>query len=93
MNEANALASWMPHGVTAFLLLAALGLLWKTFAKRLDKMEGTIETVKDRMPGFATIAQLEEVKAGQGRMGDRMDGRITNAVERIAVLEALERRK
>ncbi len=89
MQEANALAAWMPHTITATLLLGAIGMLWRTFAKRLDKMETTIELVKERMPAYATTAQLEEVKQGVGRLGDRMDGRVTNVTERVAVLEAL----
>lgn len=89
MQEANALAQWMPHTITATLLLIAIGMLWRNFGKRLDKMETNIESVKERMPAYATTAQLEEVKQGVGRLGDRMDGRVTNVTERVAVIEAL----
>lgn len=86
MQEANALAGWMPPVVMAFLLIGALALLWRMFAARLDKMEATLDLLKDRLPNLATTDQL-------GRLGDRMDGRVTNVTERVAVLEALERRK
>lgn len=86
MGEATALANWMPPVVMALLLVSSLALLWRLFAKRLDKMEATLEMLKERLPLFATTEQL-------GRLGDRMDGRVTNVTERVAVLEALERRK
>ena len=80
------IAHWVPNTVMAACLLLAIGMLWRVFAKRLDKIEATLESVKERLPTFATIEQL-------GRACDRMDGRITNVTERAAVLEALERRK
>ena len=89
----DALATWMPNTITASLLVAAIVMLWRMFARRFDKLETTLEKVKDSMPGLVTQAQLDDVKQGMGRMGDRMDGRITNVTERVAVLEALERRK
>lgn len=80
------LAHWMPNTVMAACLLVAIAMLWRMFTKRFDKMESAIETIRERLPVLATVEQL-------GRLGDRIDGRTTNATERIAVLEALERRK
>lgn len=80
------LAHWVPNSVMAACLLLAIAMLWRVFAKRLDKIEFTLEALRERIPGLATVEQL-------GRLGDRMDGRTTNATERIAVLEALERRR
>jgi hypothetical protein len=81
------LAAWAPPGVLAAVLLLALAALWHVFAKRFDKMESTLETVKERLPTLATVEQL-------GRMGDRFDARNTeinrelgSIRERIAKLE------
>jgi hypothetical protein len=53
--------------------------LWRSFANRLDKMEATLEAIRERLPGFATTDAL-------GRLGDRMDGRITTISGSVEVL-------
>jgi len=76
----DAFSQWMPPAVMMTLLLGAGGLLWRIFSARLEKMEKTLEMIKDRLPGFATVEQL-------GRMGDRMDGKITSIAQDQAVMK------
>lgn len=51
----------------------------------LDKLELRFVDMAARLGGFMTTEQ-------GGRLGDRMDGRITNLAERLAVLEATAQR-
>lgn len=76
-----------------FALLVLLGtVLWKAFERKLDKMEGTLEKVKDAMPLYATKAEVEQMReqtrASMRSMGDGFDARVEKVSNRVAVLES-----
>lgn len=76
-----------------FTLLVLLGtVLWKAFERKLDKMEGTLEKVKDAMPLYATKAEVEQMReqtrASMRSMGDGFDARVEKVSNRVAVLES-----
>lgn len=96
MNEAADMGHWIPPSLMAALVIAAVTTLGRSFAKRLDKMESTLEQLVRAQPTFATVAQLEAVRegarSGMGSLGDRMDGRITTLAQDLAVVkDRLER--
>jgi hypothetical protein len=81
MNEA--LATWIPGPIMAAVMLFALGVLWKSIIKRLDKIEDSIALLHR----FATLEQL-------GNLGNRLDehhsalrDEIGSIRERLATLE------
>jgi hypothetical protein len=76
-----------------FTLLVLLGtVLWKAFERKLDKMEGTLEKVKDSMPLYATKTEVEQMReqtrASMRSMGDGFDARVEKVSNRVAVLES-----
>ncbi len=89
----GALASWVPPEVLVSVLAIALGLLFKQ--QKSDAKE-TKESIKEltkavvemdkRFVSSATVEQL-------GRMGDRLDGRITTLAQDVAVMKAVGERK
>lgn len=86
------LAAWVPPEVLVATLSLALGLLYKLVLDRAKKTEAALEKVaasielvrgeqqamRIAMTGFSSIEQL-------GRLGDRLDGRITSAEAKLAV--------
>lgn len=87
----QAMAAWVPPSVMLAVIALLGGIVVRTFAARLDKMESTLEQVKDRMPVYVTAPQFEALKAETnaqlGRLGDRMDGRITAIASSVEVLK------
>lgn len=83
MNDS--LASWVPPSVLVFVCVALLSVLWRKFDRLLEKIIERLDTIEKSLHQFATTE-------GVGRMGDRLDGRITNIAERVAVLEARRRK-
>lgn len=80
----EALAAWVPAPVLVGALLfigslfvALLSVIWRSIARRLDKIEAAIADLHK----FATSAQLSS-------MGDRFDERVADLRERVRVLEA-----
>lgn len=73
-------AQWVPATILAGALFGAVTLLWRMFARRFDKFEHTLESLRERMPHVATLEQL-------GRLGDRFDERHTKLSDRISILE------
>ncbi len=76
-----------------FTLLVLLGTaLWKAFERKMDKMEGTLEKVKDAMPLYATKTEVEQMReqtrASMRSMGDGFDARVEKVSNRVAVLES-----
>lgn len=84
MNEA--LASWVPPSVLVGVALSAAIFLWNKLDKLLEKIVTRLESIESKLHGYATVEQL-------GRLGDRIDGRVTNISERVKVLEVLGRRR
>lgn len=95
------LVSWVPPEVLVGALTAALGLLYKVVIDRAKKTELALEKITDAirvvreeqhemrlaMTSFASVEQL-------GRLGDRLDGRITTAEAKLAVaMDRYERGK
>lgn len=58
----------------------AAALAFDRVMAKLEQLERDVQGVAVKLAGTAT-------NDGLGRMGDRMDGRITNVAERVAVLE------
>lgn len=87
----QAMAAWVPPSVMLAVIAILGGIVVRTFATRLDKMESTLERVSERLPGFVTMAQFEQMKAetnaGMGRLGDRMDGRLQAVASSVEVLK------
>lgn len=87
----QAMAAWVPPSVMLAAIMLLGGIVLKAAAKRSDKMEATLEQIKDRLPGLVTATQLEALKAETnaqlGRLGDRMDGRITAIASSVEVLK------
>ncbi len=91
------------------VFIAQLKIDFATFNKRLENMEASIKDQDRAMVSLATSADVDKIKGSLldmtarlggfmtteqgGRLGDRMDGRITNVAERLAVLEATAQRK
>lgn len=101
-NAVSAAAHWAPPIVTTAALLAAITIIVKMVGKRFDKMETTLEVVRDTMPALATKTELEtmrtdtrrefetmreQTRASMRSMGDGFDARITKVAERCAVVE------
>lgn len=97
----GALVSWVPPEVLVATLAGAIGLLYRVVIDRAKKTEATLEKITEAirvvreeqhemrlaMTSFASVEQL-------GRMGDRLDGRITSAESKIAVaMDRYERGK
>ncbi len=93
--------------ITTFIKQLKLDLA--AFDKRLENVEGTLKEQDRAIVGLATRSDVDKLElrfadiTGRlggfmtteqgGRLGDRMDGRITNIAERLAVLEATTVRK
>ncbi len=97
--DASYVAQAIPSGVLMAViggmfavLLAVLAALWRVFAHRFDKMEGTLDAVRLSMPTLATKADLEvmreQTRASMRSMGDGFDARITKVAERCAIVES-----
>lgn len=67
------LAAWVPASVLSGLLLTALGIIWRSFTKRLDDIDIAIKSLS----GYATRAQLDDTHE-----------QIVLVRERVAVAEA-----
>ena len=88
----NSIATWVPAEVLVATLSLALGLLYKLVLDRakktesaLEKLAVAIEAVRGEqqamrlaMTSSASVEQL-------GRLGDRLDSRITSAEAKLAV--------
>lgn len=73
MSVDEQLASWVPASFLSGLLLTALGIIWRSFAKRLDDIDIAIKSLS----GYATRAQLDDAHE-----------QIILVRERVAVAEA-----
>jgi hypothetical protein len=85
----GALGTWVPPDVLIGLLCLVIGLLYKLVLDRAKKTENTLDELKraivDLDKRFVSAATLQHL----GSMGDRLDGRITNVAQEIAVLKAV----
>jgi hypothetical protein len=86
----NGLSSWVPVDVLVAALCVVIGLLYKLVLDRakktelaIDAMTKALHELDKRFVSAATLAQL-------GSMGDRLDGRITNIAQDLAVLKAVQ---
>jgi hypothetical protein len=78
-REASELAHWIPPTVTMALLLLVLVILARGLAKRLDKQDGALDLIKDRLPTLATKQELTN-------MGDRFDAKHTKLADEVSAL-------
>lgn len=90
--DVSSLASWVPAPLLAGLTWLLLRRIAVDAEKRLSNLEDAVKHVNETMiqvkmqlPLYATLQQL-------GAMGDRLDGRITNLAQDIAVIKAGKRR-
>lgn len=58
----QALAAWVPPSILVGLVIVFGLMLWRSFAQRLDKMETTLEKIKELLPAFATNAAFDRIK-------------------------------
>lgn len=82
----TALAQWVPPPILVGIIFAILTAMLVKFDRLLDKILSRLELLEQRSHTYATNDML-------GRLGDRLDGRVTNVAERVAVIEALGRRR